>query len=83
MTLGTIGVRGIFVKHFHELCNMVDEMYSSNLKSKVGNLVVGIASTVDKQGFRRRTFKITKGKFDGISYAKDIARKYGIEFKKQ
>lgn len=83
MTLGTIGVRGIFVKHFHELCNMVDEMYSSNLKSKVGNLVVGIASTVDKQGFRRRTFKITKGKSDGISYAKDIARKYGIEFKKQ
>lgn len=66
--------RGIFSTHLHELAAMLDEINekcSKNGGSKIDTLVAGM-----EQG--QRSFKITRAKPDGKSYAKDIADKYGI-----
>jgi DNA mismatch repair ATPase MutS len=66
--------RGIFSTHLHELTSMLDEINErcvSNGGAKIDTLVAGI-----EEG--ERSFKITRKKPDGRSYAKDIASKYGI-----
>ena len=49
----------------------INEKCSKNGGSKIDTLVAGM-----EQG--QRSFKITRAKPDGKSYAKDIADKYGI-----
>ena len=66
--------RGIFSTHLHELASMIPEINdkcASNGGARVDTLVAGM-----EEG--KRSFKITRAKPDGKSYAKDIAEKYGI-----
>ena len=66
--------RGLFSTHLHELAQMIDGINESCQMSggaKIDTLVAGI-----EEG--QRSFKITRKKPDGKSYAKDIADKYGI-----
>ena len=66
--------RGIFSTHLHELTSMLDEINEKCVSeggAKIDTLVAGI-----EEG--ERSFKITRKKPDGRSYARDIASKYGI-----
>ena len=72
----TMGVRGIFSTHLHELAADVPRINERSLSSggiPVDTLVAGI-----EQG--RRSFRIHRIKPDGKSYAKDIADKYGLSY---
>lgn len=72
--LSSIGVRGIFSTHLHDLAQRVDELnqHQAN-KVKIDNLVAEVESESTK-----RTFKINRVKPDGLSYARSIAQQYGI-----
>jgi DNA mismatch repair ATPase MutS len=66
--------RGIFSTHLHELSSMLNEINEKCSKdggARIDTLVAGM-----EQG--QRSFKITRAKPDGKSYARDIADKYGI-----
>lgn len=66
--------RGIFSTHLHELTSMLDdinEKCTSDGGAKIDTLVAGM-----EEG--ERSFKISRKKPDGRSYARDIASKYGI-----
>lgn len=72
--LSSIGVRGIFSTHLHDLAQRVDELnrHSAN-KAKIDNLVAEVEPDTTN-----RTFKILRAKPDGLSYARSIAEQYGI-----
>ncbi len=66
--------RGIFSTHLHELSSMINDINQKCVLSggtSIDTLVAGM-----EEG--QRSFKITRAKPDGKSYAKDIADKYGI-----
>lgn len=66
--------RGIFSTHLHELTTMLDEINQKCIAeggARIDTLVAGM-----EEG--ERSFKITRQKPDGRSYARDIASKYGI-----
>ena len=72
----SLGVRGIFSTHLHELAAGVGEINQRSAERggvKIDTLVAGI-----EEG--RRSFKIYRAKPDGKSYARDIAEKYGLSF---
>ena len=72
----TIGTRGIFSTHLHELAAGISEINERSVKAggiKVDTLVAGM-----EEG--ERSFKIHRAKPDGKSYARDIANKYGLSF---
>ena len=72
----SLGVRGIFSTHLHELAAGIGEINDRAGERggvKVDTLVAGI-----EEG--RRSFKIHRAKPDGKSYARDIAEKYGLSF---
>ena len=71
-----IGARGIFSTHLHELAAAVPEINAKSAERggvSVDTLVAGM-----EEG--ERSFKITRAKPDGKSYARDIADKYGLSF---
>ena len=73
---GSVGCRGIFSTHLHELASHIEEinrLSSENGGVKIDTLVAGIEEGI-------RSFKIVRKKPDGKSYAKDIANKYGLSF---
>ncbi|MBE6578558.1 MAG: hypothetical protein E7651_01980 [Ruminococcaceae bacterium] len=63
---GEIGAKGIFTTHFHDLCRLEGEI------STLHNLTAQLEETS-----HRRVFRILPGS-GGKSYAKDIARAYGL-----
>ncbi|MBR5140686.1 MAG: hypothetical protein IKV16_06480 [Clostridia bacterium] len=68
--------RGIFSTHLHDLAAAISDINERSLSHGgicVDTLVAGI-----EEG--KRSFKITRAKPDGKSYAKDIADKYGLSF---
>lgn len=72
------GCRGIFSTHLHELGMMIDDINQRCQKpsgEKIDTLVAGIEDG-------ERSFKISRKKPDGKSYARDIASKYGISLEK-
>ena len=74
--LGVCGCRGIFSTHLHELAAAIDSINERSLSEggiRIDTLVAGI-----EEG--KRSFKITRAKPDGKSYARDIAEKYGLSF---
>ena len=74
--ISMVKCRGIFSTHLHELASMIDEINSSCQNdggARIDTLVAGM-----EEG--QRSFKITRKKPDGKSYAKDIADKYGISY---
>lgn len=69
-----IGCRAIFNTHMHDLARDLDELNSSvEGESKALSLVTGIHDG-------ERSFKIALAPPQGVSYAKDIAVKYGVTF---
>lgn len=69
-----LGARTIFNTHMHELAMMLDEV-NNNIKGdiKVASLITGI-----HEG--KRSYKIFIAPPEGVSYAQDIAKKYGVTF---
>ncbi|NLY10670.1 MAG: hypothetical protein GX020_03115 [Firmicutes bacterium] len=78
--LRLMGARAIYATHFHELASDLDNINNSvQGSSKVESLVAGIDPTRTAEGgFSERTFKIIVGPPEGLSYAREIARKYGV-----
>jgi DNA mismatch repair protein MutS len=77
-----IGARAIYATHLHELGNV--EMINQDTAgdSLAASLVAGSESIASEAGGEpsvRRTYQIRPGPPQGLSYAQDIARKYGIE----
>lgn len=69
-----LGARVLFNTHMHDLAEAVDEINRDiEGKSNVASLVTGI----DKG---KRSYKVYFAPPLGISYAKDIAEKYGVTF---
>lgn len=71
-----LGTRAIFNTHMHELARNLDEVNNSvEGDSRVESMVTGV-----DEG--RRSFKVFIAPPQGVSYAKDIAEKYGVTFDK-
>ncbi len=69
-----LGVRCIFNTHMHELARSLDELNNGvEGSSRVESLVTGV-----QRG--ERSFKVAIAPPQGVSYAKDIAKKYGVTF---
>ena len=69
-----LGVRCIFNTHMHELARSLDELNNGvEGDSRVESLVTGV-----QKG--ERSFKVAISPPQGVSYAKDIAQKYGVTF---
>lgn len=72
--LAAIGCRGLFVTHLHEIARKLNDYnHFPNIKSVVDNITVDIVKDDNK-----RLYTITRGKLVGMSYASDIAKKYGL-----
>ena len=74
--LSMYGCRCIFSTHLHELAAEIDSINEQNIQNggaPIDTLVAGI-----EEG--KRSFKITRAKPDGKSYARDIADKYGLSY---
>lgn len=70
-----LGVRSVFNTHMHELARSLDEVNAVDGDSIVASMVTGVENG-------RRSFKIAIAPPQGVSYAKDIAIKYGVTFDK-
>ena len=75
--LAHIGCRCLFSTHLHELAAEIDQINARSLASggvAIDTLVAGM------EGEGKRSFKITRAKPDGKSYARDIAESYGLTY---
>ena len=74
-----VGARTLFSTHLHSLAARTADLNEEAMAfggTKIDTLVAKIADD------GTRSFKILRQKPDGKSYAKDIAEKYGLSFKK-
>ena len=73
--IGVIGCGGIYVTHIHDLPQKIDE-YNSHPKNrgKIDNLV----ALMENKENGKRSYRVERATPDGLSYAKDIAGKYGL-----
>ncbi len=77
--LAHVGCRCLFSTHLHELAAEIDNINARSLSSggaAIDTLVAGM------KGEGKRSFKITRAKPDGKSYARDIAESYGLTYEK-
>ena len=74
--IGVIGCGGIYVTHIHDLSQKLEvyNTYEGN-KGKIDNLVAQMENTETGA----RSYKITRTTPDGLSYARDIATRYGLD----
>ena len=75
--LAHIGCRCLFSTHLHELAAEIDELNRKSIASggvAIDTLVAGV------EGEGKRSFLITRAKPDGKSYARDIAKSYGLTY---
>lgn len=74
--IGIIGCGGIFVTHIHDLPQKTGE-YNSHPQNrgKIDNLVALMENKEDGT----RSYRIARTVPDGLSYAKDIANRYGLD----
>ena len=68
-----LGARTIFNTHMHELAMHLDVMNSYEGTLNVASLITGI-----HEG--KRSYKVFLAPPEGVSYARDIAEKYGVTF---
>lgn len=66
-------VRAIYNTHMHKLGAEADELNGENKDAKASSLIV-------RTDGKNRSFKIEVAPPEGLSYAKDIARKYGVTY---
>ncbi len=77
-----IGARAIYATHLHELGDVGPINADTPGDSLAASLVAGsesITSPAEGEPSVRRTYEIRPSPPQGLSYARDIARKYGIE----
>ena len=72
--LSLVGCRALFSTHLHELAAELDSIAARTQGAAIDTLVAGI------EGEGKRSFKITRAKPDGKSYARDIAGRYGLTY---
>ena len=77
--LAHVGCRCLFSTHLHELAAEIDNI---NARSKASGGVAIDTLVAGMKGEGKRSFKITRAKPDGKSYARDIADKYGLSIDK-
>ena len=77
--LKLLGVRAVYATHLHELAE-TEAFEDTPSDSPVVSLVAGTAPDQTTPESVRRTYKIVPAPPTGMSFAKDIARKYGISF---
>ena len=70
-----LGARAIFNTHMHELARDLDAINKSEGDSIATSIITGVSNG-------KRSFKVTLAPPQGVSYAKDIAEKYGVTFDK-
>ncbi len=71
-----LGTRAVFNTHMHDLARNLDEVNTLvEGKSRVESMVTGVENG-------QRSFKVFIAPPQGVSYAKDIAEKYGVTFDK-
>lgn len=76
--LRLLGVRAIFATHLHELAADAETI---NAETPGDSRVISVISLVNIDGqTARRTYKIVPGAPMGMSYAREIAERYGISF---
>ena len=69
-----LGVRAVFNTHMHDLARNLDQLNNDKQnKSKAESLVTGVENG-------ERSFKVFVSPPQGSSYARDIAKKYGVTF---
>ncbi len=68
-----LGARTIFNTHMHELAMDLDTMNSLEGDINVASLITGIHDG-------QRSYKVFLAPPEGVSYARDIAEKYGVTF---
>ncbi len=68
-----LGARAVFNTHMHELARELDVINSLEGDMKVASLITGI-----HEG--QRSYKVFVAPPEGVSYARDIAEKYGVTF---
>lgn len=72
--LQELGITTIFNTHLHELGRMIEELnYNENKKTKCVSLVTG-------SEMENNLYTISKGEPLGLSYAQDIAIRFGLTF---
>ncbi len=79
--LRLLGARAVFATHLHSLAAAAEQINAETPgDSCVASLIAQthVCDGADEVGVR--TYKITPGPPQGMSYARDIARKYGISF---
>jgi len=77
--LRILGCRAVFTTHLHRLAESIDEINTEiEGESKVKSLVAEVERKPDSQA--KRTYKIKPKPPEGMSFARDIAEKYGISF---
>lgn len=73
--IGAIGCGGIYVTHIHDLPQQIGKYNEHPMnKGKIDNLVALMENKEDGT----RSYKISRTTPDGLSYAKDIAARYGL-----
>lgn len=74
--IGIIGCCGLFVTHIHDLTQQ-NETYNAHPqnKGKIDNLV----AMMESKEAGTRSYKVIRTTPDGLSYAKDIAKRYGLD----
>lgn len=76
MVFKVMGARVIFATHFHKLAENLKEMNSKVPgEAKIVSLVAGMDPDTSE-----RTFEIKPGSPPGLSYARDVADKLGVNF---
>ncbi len=71
------GTRCIYNTHMHKLAAVIDQLNGEGLKE---GAKVKAASLVALSDGRSRSFKVKVAPPQGMSYAKDIAEKYGVTY---
>ena len=73
--IAVIGCGGVNVTHIHELTRQTAEFSAvPGAKGRIDNLVAQMESIADGT----RSYRVLRTTPDGLSYARDIARKYGL-----
>ena len=72
--LASIGCKGIFSTHIHNLDQAIDEI---NEHEKT---IVKVDSLLAVTEAGNRSYRVVRGRSEGHSHAKDIAQKYGLLF---
>ena len=77
--LRTVGCRVLFSTHLHDLAGSIDEL--NKRAASDTNRIDSLTAELDSQSADgRRSYKISRSRPVGYSYARDIAEKYGLTY---